>query len=273
MASLVVTARRLERAEARLGPESPAVGRRTAWDWYAASCPCRVAAGECRVHPRARAFDLLYRWDRTRLRNRHNPHGRAVVPGKTGRQAPPAAVFGAIRLRPADCRIALLPAVIGPAVFHDAPANARYRPDLAAVLESSRGAGLARDAGGTTPAGYRRSFILAHHGNDDRAMRAAFAAAYRDPAPPAGRTAWLPFQSGTPLLERPGCIEAAQVLPAGTLRSGGGCGWAWRPVAGRSLQESRRTGAHGESSSTLYDPGRTNAPIIPLQNPVVASPW
>ena len=27
---------------------------RSAWDWYAESCPCGLPPGECRVHPRAR---------------------------------------------------------------------------------------------------------------------------------------------------------------------------------------------------------------------------
>ena len=28
---------------------------RSAWDWYAESCPCSLPAGECRTHPRARS--------------------------------------------------------------------------------------------------------------------------------------------------------------------------------------------------------------------------
>src|SRR5271155_3478426 len=28
---------------------------RSAWDWYAESCPCSLPAGECSAHPRARS--------------------------------------------------------------------------------------------------------------------------------------------------------------------------------------------------------------------------
>jgi hypothetical protein len=54
MASLLSTARRIARAEARLGPARPAVVDRSSWDWYAETCPCGLAVGECQAHPRAR---------------------------------------------------------------------------------------------------------------------------------------------------------------------------------------------------------------------------
>ena len=53
--SLRTTARRIARAERALGPTSPTIADRSPWDWYAESCPCGLAAGDCRRHPRARA--------------------------------------------------------------------------------------------------------------------------------------------------------------------------------------------------------------------------
>jgi hypothetical protein len=35
-------------------PTSAPTTDRSAWEWYAPSCPCGLPAGECRVHPRAR---------------------------------------------------------------------------------------------------------------------------------------------------------------------------------------------------------------------------
>jgi hypothetical protein len=55
MPSLLSLAGRLARAEARLGPPAPRIADRSRWDWYAPSCPCGLAAGECTLHPRARA--------------------------------------------------------------------------------------------------------------------------------------------------------------------------------------------------------------------------
>lgn len=54
MTSLLSTARRIARAETLLGPRSPRRADQTTWDWYAATCPCGIPAGECRVHCRAR---------------------------------------------------------------------------------------------------------------------------------------------------------------------------------------------------------------------------
>jgi phage terminase large subunit-like protein len=55
MPSLLSAARRIARIEARLGPASLAAVDRTPWDWYAEECRCGLPAGECTVHPRARA--------------------------------------------------------------------------------------------------------------------------------------------------------------------------------------------------------------------------
>ena len=49
-------ARRLARAPSGpSGPASPATTDRSPWDWYAETCPCGLAAGECTIHHRARA--------------------------------------------------------------------------------------------------------------------------------------------------------------------------------------------------------------------------
>jgi phage terminase large subunit-like protein len=55
MPGLTGIERRIARAEALLGPRVQARGDRSSWDWYAQGCPCGLAAGECRKHPRARA--------------------------------------------------------------------------------------------------------------------------------------------------------------------------------------------------------------------------
>jgi hypothetical protein len=55
MLPVLTTARDVARAEALFGPESPAIADRSPWEWYARSCPCGLAAGECTLHPRARA--------------------------------------------------------------------------------------------------------------------------------------------------------------------------------------------------------------------------
>ena len=47
-------AARVARIEALLGAAGSGTHDRTLWDWYGAGCPCGVAAGECRRHPRAR---------------------------------------------------------------------------------------------------------------------------------------------------------------------------------------------------------------------------
>lgn len=58
MSNLASTLRRLDRLEAerrsRLA-NAPTIADRAVHDWYASSCPCGLAPGECREHPRARA--------------------------------------------------------------------------------------------------------------------------------------------------------------------------------------------------------------------------
>ncbi len=48
-------ATRIARLEAKVGTSRPDVTDRSAWDWYADSCPCGRPAGECSIHPRARS--------------------------------------------------------------------------------------------------------------------------------------------------------------------------------------------------------------------------
>jgi hypothetical protein len=48
-------ATRVEWLKARAGTFRAEVTDRSAWDWYADSCPCSLPAGECRTHPRARS--------------------------------------------------------------------------------------------------------------------------------------------------------------------------------------------------------------------------
>jgi hypothetical protein len=55
MLNLLSLAGRLARDEASLGPASPRIADRSPWDGFADACPCGLAAGECREHPRARA--------------------------------------------------------------------------------------------------------------------------------------------------------------------------------------------------------------------------
>ena len=45
---------RLTRAKTGLGPRAVEMADRSAWDWYAQSCPCGLPPGECRAHPRGR---------------------------------------------------------------------------------------------------------------------------------------------------------------------------------------------------------------------------
>jgi hypothetical protein len=46
---------RVRRLERRARPHAAPPADRSPWDWFAEACPCAVAAGECREHPRARA--------------------------------------------------------------------------------------------------------------------------------------------------------------------------------------------------------------------------
>ena len=45
---------RATRAEGRIGPPDVEVSDRSPWDWYGETCPCGLAPGACREHPRAR---------------------------------------------------------------------------------------------------------------------------------------------------------------------------------------------------------------------------
>lgn len=92
------------------------------------------------------------------------------------------------RLRPGDPLLSLRRAALCPAVFPSVEAIADYRAGLEAALDALRGAGLPWDRGDISTAGCNPSFNLAHHGEDDRRLRAKFAAVFRDAAPrPAPR--------------------------------------------------------------------------------------
>src|SRR6516225_3140691 len=49
------TETRATRINARIGRRQAEVTDRSPWDWYGQTCPCGLAPGECREHPRARA--------------------------------------------------------------------------------------------------------------------------------------------------------------------------------------------------------------------------
>ena len=91
----------------------------------------------------------------------------------------------AARLRPGDHHWPVRIAALCPAVFPDAAALDRYRIGLEAVLDAHR-AGLPLDAPAALAAGCRPPFNLDHHGRDCRALKAKFAALFRDAFPPAG---------------------------------------------------------------------------------------
>ena len=42
------------KATGRRALAAPVVADRSAWNWYAESCPCGLPPGDCRAHPRAR---------------------------------------------------------------------------------------------------------------------------------------------------------------------------------------------------------------------------
>jgi predicted O-linked N-acetylglucosamine transferase (SPINDLY family) len=93
------------------------------------------------------------------------------------------------RLRPHPHAWPIRITALCPTVFPSAQAIERYRADLEAVLDAHRGAALGPDPASATTAGCCPSFFLAHHGHDDRRLRAKFAALYRDDAPrPASHT-------------------------------------------------------------------------------------
>jgi protein O-GlcNAc transferase len=88
-----------------------------------------------------------------------------------------------IRLRSDDRLIALRRAALCPSVFPDIGSIARFRSELEATLDASRGAGLPWHRDDISTAGCNPSFNLAHHGEDDLGLRTKFAAVFRPPAP------------------------------------------------------------------------------------------
>lgn len=44
---------RIDRIEVLAEATEPTVIDHSGWDWYADTCACGLAPGECRVHPRA----------------------------------------------------------------------------------------------------------------------------------------------------------------------------------------------------------------------------
>jgi len=95
----------------------------------------------------------------------------------------------AARLRPHEPHWPLRIAALCPAVFPSAEAIDRYRIGLEAVLDAHRG-GVRLPPGAAAASGIHPSFNLAHHGRDDRAIKAKFAAVFRanfpDRGPPPG---------------------------------------------------------------------------------------
>jgi len=93
------------------------------------------------------------------------------------------AFAAASRLRPAEPHWPIRIAALCPAVFPSTEAIDRYRTGLEAVLDAHRGGvRLPPDAAATS--GIHPSFNLAHHGRDDRALRAKFATLFRHNFPP-----------------------------------------------------------------------------------------
>jgi hypothetical protein len=101
MPSLLSLEGRIARVEARLRPASPRIADRSRWDWYAGSCPCGRPAGDCTIHPRARAAQrppgrvgLVQPIpgspdsDRTRRYDRYHPHDRTRRAAKIDGEAP-----------------------------------------------------------------------------------------------------------------------------------------------------------------------------------------
>jgi protein O-GlcNAc transferase len=92
------------------------------------------------------------------------------------------AYAAAARLRPDRPHWPIRIAAICPAVFPDAGSIDRYRIGLEAVLDAHR-AGLRLDPEAAQTSGCLPPFHLAHHGRGDRAIRAKFAALFRDTFP------------------------------------------------------------------------------------------
>ena len=92
------------------------------------------------------------------------------------------AFAAAARLGPADARWPIRIASLCPAVFPSAAAIDRYRAGLEAVLDAHR-AGLRLDPTALAASGLHPPFQLAHHGRDDRVLKAKYAALFRDAFP------------------------------------------------------------------------------------------
>jgi protein O-GlcNAc transferase len=93
------------------------------------------------------------------------------------------AYSAAARLRPGEGHWPVRIATLCPAVFPSAEAIDRYRIGLEAVLDAHR-AGLRLAPADLVDSGCVPSFQLAHHGRDDRVLKAKFAALFRDVFPP-----------------------------------------------------------------------------------------
>jgi len=93
------------------------------------------------------------------------------------------ALADAARLRPDLPHWPVRIAALCPAVFPSADAIDRYRTGLEAVLDAHR-AGLRLDPAAAVAAGCCPPFGLAHHGRDDRAIKAKFAALFAANFPP-----------------------------------------------------------------------------------------
>jgi len=87
------------------------------------------------------------------------------------------------RLRPAEPHWPIRIAALCPAVFPSVELIDRYRIGLEAVLDVNRG-GVRLPPEAAATSGIHPSFNLAHHGRDDRALKAKFAAVFRHNFPP-----------------------------------------------------------------------------------------
>ena len=92
--------------------------------------------------------------------------------------------FAAVsRLRPGEPHWPIRIAALCPAIFPSTEAIDRYRIGLEAVLDAHRG-GVRLPPEAAATSGIHPSFNLAHHGRDDRAIKAKFAALFRHNFPP-----------------------------------------------------------------------------------------
>lgn len=100
--------------------------------------------------------------------------------GRAGEAADCFAAAG--RLSPGEPHWPIRVAASCPGVFPDAEAIDRYRFGLEAVLDAHRG-GVPLAPAAMADSGVNPPFALAHHGRDDRALKAKFAALFRDAFP------------------------------------------------------------------------------------------